>query len=423
MIAQFSVTNFRSILDRQTLSFLTTSERANRDLYAVEVRPGVFVNKLALFFGSNASGKTNMLKALESLFLLMTEPSASKQSPILQYVPFALNDAQPTVMEVDFYVNGIKYHYEVEYNATAILREELWYSPESRLARFYVRHFISDSVQPSIDFGNSLKLTSKTKRAILEATFNNSTVLSSVARISLDENARLLLDLYEWVAKYVHTVSNDERVRSTAAEFGKINSDKRLKQFYVQMLAKADFNITNFHLVDNSDNLTAAQLAKLLEDKNVSEEQRINLLNKVVFTNHSAKGDFDVELDLQSQGTLRFIDLLNTLFKMIEGNHIFFLDELGNRMHYDLLLYYITIFLYNSDASQLFFTTQSILLLDEDFIRRDIVYLAEKDTESASTTYARVSDMGLHKNLSLYNAYRIGRLGSKPNVASPYISI
>ena len=423
MIAQYSVTNYRSILERQTLSFLTTSERANRDLYAVEVRPGVFVNKLALFFGSNASGKTNMLKALESLFLLMTVPSASKQSPILHYVPFALNDTQPTVMEVDFYVKGVKYHYEVEYNATTILREELWYSPESRLARFYVRHFISDSVQPSIDFGNSLKLSSKTKRAILEATFNNSTVLSSVARISLDENARPLLDLYEWTSKYVHTVSSEERVRSTATEFGKINSDKRLKQFYVQMLAKADFNITNFHLVDNSDNLTAAQLAKLLEDKNVSEEQRINLLNKVVFTNHSAKGDFDVELDLQSQGTLRFIDLLNTLFKMIEGNHIFFLDELGNRMHYDLLLYYITIFLYNSDASQLFFTTQSILLLDEDFIRRDIVYLAEKDTESASTTYTRVSDMGLHKNLSLYNAYRIGRLGSKPNVASPYISI
>ena len=81
------------------------------------------------------------------------------------------------------------------------------------------------------------------------------------------------------------------------------------------------------------------------------------------------------------------------------------------------------LFLYNSDRSQLFFTTHNYLLLDEEFMRRDIVWLTEKHSECASTCYTRVSDMGLHKNLSLFNAYRIGKLGAKPDLGSPYLSL
>jgi AAA15 family ATPase/GTPase len=135
------------------------------------------------------------------------------------------------------------------------------------------------------------------------------------------------------------------------------------------------------------------------------------------------KENFDISIDYQSEGTLRFIELMNVLYDLITGNHIYFLDELGNRMHYDLIVYYLMLFLYNSDSSQLFFTSQSVLLLDEDFIRRDAVYLTEKDIETASSSYKRVSDMGLHKNLSLYNAYRIGKLGSRPELGSPYLNV
>ena len=94
-----------------------------------------------------------------------------------------------------------------------------------------------------------------------------------------------------------------------------------------------------------------------------------------MFTNYSADGNFDIPLELQSEGTLRFIELMDALYDLVTDNHIYFLDELGNRLHYDLIVYFLSLFLYNSEASQVFFTSQSILLLDEDFIRRDIVYL------------------------------------------------
>ena len=54
-------------------------------------------------------------------------------------------------------------------------------------------------------------------------------------------------------------------------------------------------------------------------------------------------------------------------------------------------------------------------------MRRDCVYLTYKDCDTAISEYKRVSDMGLHKNLSLYNAYKQGKLGATPNLGSPYI--
>ena len=146
-------------------------------------------------------------------------------------------------------------------------------------------------------------------------------------------------------------------------------------------------------------------------------------LKNVAFVNSSKNGNFEVESQAQSDGTLRFTELLDYLYDLVHENHIYLFDELGNRMHYDLMIYYLYLFLHNSEQSQLFFSTHSIMLLDEYFIRRDMVYLSEKDKDTASTSYNRVSEMGLHKNLSLFNAYKIGKLGAKPEIGSPYLML
>lgn len=62
------------------------------------------------------------------------------------------------------------------------------------------------------------------------------------------------------------------------------------------------------------------------------------------------------------------------------------------------------------------------MLLDEDFVRRDMVYLADKDSQTAESQYTRVCDMGLHKNLSLFKAYKIGKLGAVPEMGSFYLN-
>lgn len=423
MIANFSVSNYRSIHEEQSVSFLTTAEKANRDLMTVEVAKGVYINKLAIFFGANASGKSNILQAMEALFLILCTPFNDKRKPIRFYCPFKLDDSAPINMAIEFYIEGRHYWYDVRFNKNYIEEENLYYTPLRGKALFYSRFFTGPDSQPDIKFGSTLKLTRDSKERLRELTFNNHSVLASIAKLSLKEDAREFKKLYNWVVTRVHNINGDTSFSSYAEEFTKINSDLRKKEFYIKLLAKADFNIVGFRLVDDNSRFSKEQRAGILSDPDIPESRKVALLNDVVFTNRSEAGDFELPLKLQSEGTLRFIDLLEALYDLVSDNHIYFLDELGNRMHYDLIVYYILLFLYNSDASQLFFTSQSILLLDEDFVRRDTVYLAEKDPLTASTSYMRVSDLGLHKNMSLFNAYRIGKLGFKPELGSPYLNL
>jgi hypothetical protein len=110
---------------------------------------------------------------------------------------------------------------------------------------------------------------------------------------------------------------------------------------------------------------------------------------------------------------------------MITSQHVYYLDELGEDLHYDLLFYYLNVFLFNSEKSQLLITSQETALLSQDLINenRGVVWFVEKNKETASSEYSRGDTFGLHKNLSLYNSYRIGRLGAKPELGSIFINL
>lgn len=423
MIYSFTVENFLSIRDRQTISFASTSDKTNRDLLTVEVKPNVYVNKLGLFYGANASGKSNILFALEAVFGLLYIPLLKKDLSVVKYSPFALCDGKPTYFEVVFFKDGIQYDYKISYCRTHIISENLMYYPSRNKALFYKRTFKNHDTQPDIEFGNSVKLNARSKQSIKENTFNNHTVLSTFGKISLNEDASNLADLYNWIKTKVHNLNGDNAYHSMIYRFGQVCQDNARKRFYINLLNKADFNITNFSIVDNREGLSPEIIEQIKVAKDLPEESKYHMLHDVLFTNHSETGDFDILLGNQSDGTRRFVELLDYLYDMVTDNHIYFFDELGNRMHHDLIVYYLLLFLHNSDQSQLFFSTHSIMLLDEDFVRRDMVYLADKCKETASSSYTRVSDMGLHKNVSLYKAYKIGKLGANPDIGSSYLNI
>lgn len=422
MIYSFSVKNFLSIRDMQTVSFATTSDKTDRDLLAVEVKPNVFINKLGIFYGANAAGKSNMLFAIDTLFDLMTIPMRDKSQTITAYTPFALNDGEPIYFGIVFYKEGIRYDYEVAYCKTHIISERLDYYPARGKAMFYTRRFTDADTQPDIEFGGTLRLFARSKQAIRENTLNNHTVLSTIAKISLKEDAADFVKLYSWLSTRTHKIGGDNQGNSMAREIKSVCDDPAKKQFYLDMLKKADFNITDIAVVEDFKGMSA-QLIEQIQSSMLPESTKFGMLNDVVFRNHSDEGDFDIKSAMQSDGTRRFTELLDYLYTMVRANHIYLFDELGNRMHYDLVVYYILLFLRNSDQSQLLFSTHSIMLLDEDFIRRDMIYLADKDKSTASSAYTRVSDMGLHKNLSIFKAYKIGRLGGTPDVGSTYMDI
>ena len=181
MIYSFTVRNFLSVADEQTISFASTSDKTMRDILTVEVKPNCFINKLGIFYGANASGKTNILYAMETAFEILFQPKNDK-SQAMRFTPFALRKNETTYFKLIFFKEGVQYDYEVSYNGNHILFENLDYYPNNVKALFYHRDFTGDDTQTHIEFGSTLKLSAKTKQTIREDKFKKESVLSTFGK-------------------------------------------------------------------------------------------------------------------------------------------------------------------------------------------------------------------------------------------------
>ena len=424
MIRDFWVKNYHSIRDKQELSFLAKGPSSE---LVSEVADGVFLYKLGILYGSNASGKSNMLIALNEVFRLLVLPKSDATQRINGSIPFILTKNDPIEMHVSFYANGIRYDYDVSFNEKYILSEALYYYPNKSKSLFYERSFVGENVQADIKFGSSLKLQVKTQESIRENTLNNHSVLSVCSKAALKEDIAPFNILHKWIMDNYHDVDGDGN-KGVVEILKNAYNDPKKRKFYNTMLQKADLNILEFRPVVE-DRIIPTEYRERIQKENIPDEMKEALLkptaDSVAFVNHSADGNFDVPLNWQSKGTLKYIRILDALYDMITDSHVYYLDELGEDLHNDLLYYYLNVFIFNSGQSQLIITSQETTLLSQDLINenRGVVWFVEKNKETASSEYARGDSFGLHKNLSLYNSYRIGRLGAKPELGSIFINL
>ena len=176
MIRDFWVQNYFSIKEKQSLNFVAKS---NDDVLTVEIVPGVFLNKLGVLYGSNASGKSNMLFAIQNIFDILYSPRLDIADEVLSGPAFALTKDEPIKMHVSFYADSILYEYDIEYYKEYILKEQLYYYPNNSKALFYERTYQGENKQANIRLGNSLSVSAQTKKALIENTLNNHSVLST----------------------------------------------------------------------------------------------------------------------------------------------------------------------------------------------------------------------------------------------------
>lgn len=424
MIRDFWVKNYLSIRDKQELSFVAKGTSSE---LVTEVAEGVFLYKLGILYGSNASGKSNMLIAMNEVFRLLVMPKSDATVGIGGCIPFVLTQDEPTEMHVSFYAVGTRYDYDAKFNGKHILSEALYYYPNKSKSLFYERNFVGENVQADIKFGASLKLQVKTQESIRENTLNNHSVLSVCRKAALKEDIAPFNTLHAWIMANYHDVDGD--VEKGLVEILKdAYSNPKKRKFYNTMLQKADLNILEYRPIVE-DRIVPHEFRERIQKENIPEEMKEVLLkqtsNSITFLNHSDNGNFDIPLRWQSKGTQKYIRILDALYDLITSPHVYYLDELGEDLHNDLLYYYLNVFIFNSDKSQLIITSQETTLLSQDMINenRGVVWFVEKNKETASSEYARGDSFGLHKNLSLYNSYRIGRLGAKPELGSIFINL
>lgn len=424
MIRDFWVKNYLSIRDKQELSFLAKGPASE---LVTEVTEGVFLYKLGILYGSNASGKSNMLIALNEIFRLLIQPKSDAAKEIRGSIPFVLTRDEPIEMHVSFYADGIRYDYDVQFNERYIISEVLNYYPNKSKSLFYERTFVGENVQADIKFGPSLKLQPKTQDSIRENTLNNHSVLSVCRKAALKEDIAPFRKLHAWVMANYHEVDGDEE-KGIVEILNEAYVAPKKNRFYNTMLQKADLNILEYRPIAE-DRVIPLEFRERIQKEDIPDKVKEALLkptsDSVAFVNHSADGNFEIPLRWQSKGTIKYIRILEALYDMITSPHVYFLDELGEDLHNDLLFYYLNVFIFNSDKSQLIITSQETTLLSQDLINenRGVVWFVEKNRETASSEYSRGDSFGLHKNLSLYNSYRIGRLGAKPELGSIFINL
>ncbi|MEG1909447.1 MAG: AAA family ATPase, partial [Bacteroidales bacterium] len=117
MILEFKFKNFRSAKDWQVLSFEASADKVSEEYYCTTIN-GTKVLKLGILYGANASGKTNILLALDFLRRIAISPKINKTQPI-GFIPFLLDDTtkkESGVFELTFFIGDIKHIYALEIN-------------------------------------------------------------------------------------------------------------------------------------------------------------------------------------------------------------------------------------------------------------------------------------------------------------------
>ncbi len=416
MIQEFSVQNFLSFRDKQTISFLATSDKTLSEELIFEPKPGIRLLRLAMIYGANASGKSNLLRAFQAVWTMLFSSTNKEHEEITEYQPFELTKGEPTLFEILFWANGRRYQYELKYNRDFIVYEKLMYSSDENVMSLLYERKEGEFIQ----FGGTTGIKAKQRDDLNKETLRNHTVLSTLDKKNIDVPV-VIRELYEWIKANVHELGiyNDGLKIAEQAE-----ANPAMKKLILELLNKADFNIADFYSIGIAPSKEI--LDGILNNNDLSNYSKrllLRLTKQVVFKHQTQKEDFQISFGLESAGTRVYFRLARLLFDLRKSSCILMEDELEDSLHYDLLIHYLKTYLETSGQSQLIFTTHNLLLLDEDWmIRRDMVWFTEKDRNTASTLLYRASDMGIHKNVSLMNAYRIGKLGAKPILGSTLLN-
>ena len=417
--------------DEQTLSFIPTSDDTSRDIYTEEVADGVSLLKIGCIYGSNASGKTNILKALDFFSQFMVNDGLNKGDEI-GVVPFLLDDVsgkERTQFEMSFYLNREKYKLNLVLDNKVIYEETLQVYSSVQPTLLYKRMYNAEKDATDIVFGGKVGLVKKSREAIEGNTFNKRTVIAAFGKSNV-EKSRLNL-VYDFFSQKIAPIMYPQ---SSLMGFTKRritrDRDGRLKKFILHFLKASDFNISDIAIHEEEVSITPEMELVIKNTLGMPEKAKEEFLNKgtlhsdeMFFVHHTSNGDKELDEELESRGTKRYMGLATILYDLLVHGVILPIDEIETSIHYELLSYFIKVFLVNSKhGGQLIVSTHDINLLDEDYIRRDVIWFTDKN-DCGETQLIRLSTLGLHKTLSVYNAYRQEKLVNLPFLDSIYMDM
>ncbi|MGA3189735.1 MAG: AAA family ATPase [Bryobacteraceae bacterium] len=396
MLLRFQFSNFRSFKDEQELSLVAES---GSDSEAVFKSPAVSESILpvAALYGANASGKTNVLAALNFMASAVRDShrlwSPSGGVPTEAFRLDSVSGKSLSLFAADFLIKDVRYQYGFTADTASIQEEWLFAYPNGKKQTWFQRK----AGKPMV-FSNRMP---GENRAIENLTRPNSLFLSCAAQNAHEP----VQPIYEWFGEtlFFVTAERDELPDLTARLCGK----PEFKDALSVMLKVADIGIAGLEMHDHHL-VTINSKAVFANHKT---RKQINLL-------HESGGGRNVQfaLEQESNGTVTYMHLLAPILRAINNGGIICIDELDANLHPLLAVELIRLFdgpSRNPRGAQLIFTTQDATLLGSGLLRRDQIWFTEKRNDGASKLYP-LTDFRPRKQENLQNGYLEGRYGAIP---------
>lgn len=412
MLVEFRVKNFRSLRDEQVLSLVASPDKTLLETHAQPTgqKAAPHLLRSAVVYGANASGKSNLVKALQYMRGVVLESAAMQPGQAYDRLrPFRLDAAsagQPTGFEVTFIHEGIRYQYGFTMTAERITSEHLLVYKAFKPQRWFDRRFDAVSGKDVYDFGPGLK---GAKNLWEGATRPNALFLSMAVQL----NSELLRPVFDWFASRL-VVFNELSPLSPDFSVQMLKQEAERKAIR-DFLQAADMSITDIE-VQTRQTVVHSIRFDLATGKR-EEGPREQLMDEVKFHHVTEKGQATFDLLDESSGTRNLLFLAGPILDILAKGLTLVVDELDTSLHTLLVQSLVRLFHrpeINTGGAQLVFTTHDTSLLDAyGLFRRDQVWFVEKKPDQRSSLFSLL-EFSPRKNEALERGYLQGRYGALP---------
>ena len=411
MLLDFRVRNYRSIRDEQALNLVaSTPDRSFRETHLVPtgLKSIPYAIRSAVLYGPNASGKSNLLHALDFMRAVVGE-SATGMVPgaLFNVQPFRLDaesSGQPTEFEISFLMGGLRHQYGFTMTAQRILHESLVVYHTAKPTQWFRRAVSANGESYSYEFSRAL---TGPKKLWQDSTRANGLFLSTAAQL----NSELLGPVFRWLTDSILFLPAHAMVdhNFTTAMLATPEGRAQIRDF----LTTADISIDDIQTITRKGfrNQLLIQAGGISHSSMEEDEFLVP-----VFHHKTPHGSARFELQDESQGTQRLYSLVAPILDVLREGRILVVDELDSSLHTLLVRRLISMFHdseINQNGAQLIFSTHDTSLLDHGLFRRDQIWFTEKDRAQATHLYP-LTDFSPRKNEAWERGYLGGRYGAVP---------
>lgn len=434
MLIRFRVRNFLSFKEEIELSMVAGKVQQHPEQTVRHPgRQGVDLLRAALIYGANASGKSNLVKAIDFARHMIVDGVRAKAS--IPRKPFKLDlasSADPSRFEFEIQYKGKIFVYGFLLDSKRIHEEWLYEIRAASEKTLFHRSTSSDEIN-KVEFGIKV---SKKEANLLDLVAMGTPPNRLFLQESIERNIKHFADVYEWFDDVLVII-----YPSSFHSLAPISSgnENKFGDSLVEYLERFSTGVCGYSLQPVAD--PSSELPQKLLDnieQSLENDAGSAVLNpdgqryfvkkeaehlkvyKLLLRHRDKSCGSDVlfDMDEESDGTLRLLDLIPMLYPTKGRNAVVIIDELDRSLHPNLSYEFISTFLQADAQKQIIVTTHEANLLDLDLVRRDEVWFVEKDTNGASAVYS-LEEFSPRYDKDIRKGYMLGRFGAIPLITRP----